>query len=229
MRHIHKISKDKEVILLMDTTYWGRSFGLLVIKDAYRNKVLWYKFVHHETISDYKEGIEYLRDQGFSIYGIVCDGMRGLFKEFRHYPIQMCQFHMIMIVRRYLTETPDLQASKELLALTNQLSKLSKDEFFTALEDWYIRWCDFLKERSVDVSTKRTYYTHKRVRSAFLSLKYYTPYLWTFEKYHSFRIPNTNAGIESLFANLKKLLRIHSGISKERRKKLIQEYIARHF
>ena len=42
MRHVHKIPKDKTVTILMDTTYWGRNFGLMVILDALRNKVLWH-------------------------------------------------------------------------------------------------------------------------------------------------------------------------------------------
>lgn len=31
MRHIHTISKDKEVVIPLDTTYWGRNSGLMVI------------------------------------------------------------------------------------------------------------------------------------------------------------------------------------------------------
>lgn len=36
MRYIHKIAKFKDVAIQMDTTYWGRNFGLMVIKDALR-------------------------------------------------------------------------------------------------------------------------------------------------------------------------------------------------
>ncbi len=43
----------------------------MVIKDTFRNKILWYKFVRNETIADYMEGIAWL-----CIHGIVCDGMR---------------------------------------------------------------------------------------------------------------------------------------------------------
>lgn len=60
MRHIHTISKDKEVIILLDTTYWGRNSGLMVIKDAQRGKILWHKHIRHETVSLYLEGIEWL-------------------------------------------------------------------------------------------------------------------------------------------------------------------------
>ena len=44
-RYVRKIAKDKDVLIQMDTTYWGRNFGLMVIKDAYRNKILWRKYV----------------------------------------------------------------------------------------------------------------------------------------------------------------------------------------
>ena len=41
----------------MDTTYWGRDFGLMVIKNAYRNKILGRKYVRYETIAGFLEGV----------------------------------------------------------------------------------------------------------------------------------------------------------------------------
>ena len=67
MRYKQKISKYKDVIIQMDTTYWGRHFGLMVIKDSLRNKILWRKYVTHETIADYLEGVTWLERQGFHI------------------------------------------------------------------------------------------------------------------------------------------------------------------
>ncbi|WP_423774485.1 IS256 family transposase, variant Zn-binding type, partial [Barnesiella intestinihominis] len=104
MCHVHVISRHKEVVINMDTTYWGRNFGLMVIKDSFRNKILWHKFVRTETITDYLKGVEFLRSHGFIIHGIVCDGLRGLFQSLRQYKVQMCQFHQIMIIRHYLTK-----------------------------------------------------------------------------------------------------------------------------
>ena len=75
MRHVQKISKYKQVTIQMDTTYWGRRFGLMVIRDATRGRVLWRKYVTHETIADYLEGVEWLKSHGFKIYGVVIDGM----------------------------------------------------------------------------------------------------------------------------------------------------------
>lgn len=99
----------------MDTTYWGRNFGLMVIKDAVRGWILWHKYVHHETIAQYVEGVEWLKEKGFRIYGAVIYGMKGLSLALKPIRVQMCQFHQILIVRRYLTQEPDLEASAELL------------------------------------------------------------------------------------------------------------------
>ena len=34
MRYVYKIAKYNDVTIQMDTTYWGRNFGLMVIRDA---------------------------------------------------------------------------------------------------------------------------------------------------------------------------------------------------
>ena len=58
MRYVRKIARHKDVTIQMDTTYWGRNFGLMVIRDALRGKVLWHKYVHHETIAQYVECVD---------------------------------------------------------------------------------------------------------------------------------------------------------------------------
>ena len=229
MRHVRIISKYKDVIVNMDTTYWGRHFGLLVIKDTFRNKILWYKFVRHERITDYLEGLEWLSSRGFRVHGIVCDGMRGLFHELRTYKVQMCQFHQIMIVRRYLISRPDMPASRELLDICHMMTRTDKEGFIGMLERWHGKWKDFLNERSADKNTGRTSYRHKRLGSAYLSLKRNMPWLWTFQDYPLLHMPNTNNALEGVFTDIKTKLRVHSGITKDRRIALIQEYIARHY
>ena len=229
MRHVRVISKYKDVVVNMDTTYWGRHFGLLVIKDTFRNKILWYKFVRHETIADYVEGIEWLESSGFAIHGIICDGMRGLFHALSRYPVQMYQFHQMMTVRRYLTNSPELPASQELLCVARAMSHVDRETFADELELWHGRWEGFMRERTVGKDGKRTTYTHRRLRSAYLSLKRNIPWLWTYQDYPNLHIPNTNNAIEGVFTDIKTKLRVHAGITKDRRIALIQEYIARHY
>lgn len=229
MRHKRVISKYKDVVVLMDATYWGRKFGVVIIKDALRNKVLWYKFISgHEKVGDYTEGTDWLKGHGFRLWGAVCDGLKGLPAALSPCPVQMCQFHMVAIVRRYLTRNPDMEAAKDLLALIKTLTTRGQDEFMRDLEEWHRKWYEVLKERHDDEQGK-SHYVRPRLRAAYASIKRHSPLLWTFERYDDRIIPNTNAGIESLNAKLKTTLRVHSGITADRRKKLIENYIATHY
>jgi hypothetical protein len=231
MRFVHSISKYKDVTVQLDTTYWGRHFGLMVIKDALRNKILWHKYVRNETIAQYIEGISWLKSQGFKIYGAVIDGMRGLAQALYPIPVQMCQFHQILIIRRYLTKEPDLEASVQLLDLVKSITRMDKESFIGAFNEWYEKYKDVLNERVHDKRIKRNTppYMRPRLRSAYLSLRRNMPLLWTFYDHPETGLPNTNNGIEGLFSDLKGKLRVHRGISKDNRKKLLDEYILRHY
>ena len=231
MRFVHSISKYKDVTVQLDTTYWGRHFGLMVIKDALRNKILWHKYVRNETIAQYIEGISWLKSQGFKIYGAVIDGMRGLAQALYPIPVQMCQFHQILIIRRYLTQEPDLEASVQLLDLVKSITRMDKESFIGTFNEWYEKYKDVLNERVHDKRIKRNMppYMRPRLRSAYLSLRRNMPLLWTFYDHPETGLPNTNNGIEGLFSDLKGKLRVHRGISKDNRKKLLDEYILRHY
>ena len=231
MRFVHSISKYKDVTVQLDTTYWGRHFGLMVIKDALRNKILWHKYVRNEIIAQYIEGISWLKSQGFKIYGAVIDGMRGLAQALYPIPVQMCQFHQILITRRYLTQEPDLEASVQLLDLVKSITRMDKESFIGAFNEWYEKYKDVLNERVHDKRIKRNMppYMRPRLRSAYLSLRRNMPLLWTFYDHPETGLPNTNNGIEGLFSDLKGKLRVHRGISKDNRKKLLDEYILRHY
>lgn len=231
MHFVHSISKYKDVTVQLDTTYWGRHFGLMVIKDALRNKILWHKYVRNETIAQYIEGISWLKSQGFKIYGAVIDGMRGLAQALYPIPVQMCQFHQILIIRRYLTQEPDLEASIQLLDLVKSITRMDKESFIGAFNEWYEKYKDVLNERVHDKRIKRNMppYMRPKLRSAYLSLRRNMPLLWTFYDHPETGLPNTNNGIEGLFSDLKGKLRVHRGISKDNRKKLLDEYILRHY
>lgn len=231
VRFVHKIAKCKDVVIQLDTTYWGRNFGLMVIKDALRNKILWHRYVRNETIAQYMEGVYWLQSEGFKIYGAVIDGMRGLAQALYPIPVQMCQFHQILITRRYLTQEPDLEASSELLELVKNITRMDKESFVGAFDGWYEKYKDVLNERVHDKRIKRHTppYMRPRLRSAYLSLKRNMPLLWTFYDHPETGLPNTNNAIEGVFSDIKGKLRVHRGISKENRKKLLDEYIMRHY
>ncbi len=212
------------VVLLMDTTYWGRNWGLLVIMDAHTKALLWKKYVKHERLADYKEGVDYLESLGYCIDGIVCDGLKGMFQLFSAYRIQMCQFHQVAIIRRYITICPKLEAGKELKAITKLLTRTDKESFVEEFDNWIVKWNKFLKERTLNPITGKSKYTHGRLRSAYLSIKRNLPFLFVWFDYPEFGIPNTNNSLEGSFTALKNKLRNHNGLSKENRMRFINEF-----
>ena len=146
------IEKRKEfisnAIVIMDTTYFGRGFGVMVFKNSLDGIVLYKQYIRYETNALYLAGISEIWRRGIDIQAIVCDGRQGLFGLFGDIPVQMCQFHQVQIVLRYLTRKPKTQAAIELKKLSLKLTKQTKSEFVNNLNDWYLRWSNYLNERS---------------------------------------------------------------------------------
>jgi len=88
-----------------------------------------------------------------------------------------------------------------------------------------LRWEDFLKERTYADDGKHFHYTHKKIRSAYHSLKNNLPYLFTFQRYPELHMPNTTNTLDGYFSQMKKLLRVHNGLSEERRNKVVEEIL----
>ncbi len=190
------------VNVLMDTTYFGRSFGVMVFKDSISGRILYKQYVKQETNKLYLLGIEEIVRRGITIQSIICDGRKGLFHLFGGIPMQYCQFHQSKTIRTYLTKNPKMQASKELWELTLILSKTDKESFVGGLNDWHVKWESFLNERKIDEKGKKRY-VHKKLRSAYRSLITNLPWLYTWYDNPNLNIPNTTNAIDGHFANLK--------------------------
>lgn len=208
----------------MDTTYFGRTFGVMLFKDAYTGKNLHKIYVKHETNQLYASGIKHLMQNGFEIKAIVCDGRKGLLNIFSNIPIQMCQFHQGAIVTRYLTRKPKLVAAQELRTIVLMLTNTDKESFTGALDAWHTKWKDFLNERTYDEQKKKTRYTHEKLRSAYRSLRTNLPWLFTWYDHIELEIPNTTNAIDGHFADLKNKLRNHNGLSVTRKKRFIDRF-----
>ena len=208
----------------MDTTYFGREFGVMLFKDAATGGNLYKQYVKYETNRQYANSIANLKEQGYEIKAIVCDGRKGLFRLFDEIPVQMCQFHQTAIITRYLTRNPKTPAAQELRVLTLTLAKSSKEDFVGGLARWFDKWEKFVGERTVNLETGKSFYTHKRLRSAYRSLMTNLPWLFTFSDHPNLKIPNTTNAIDGHFADLKNKLRCHNGLSEIRKKKFIDEF-----
>ncbi len=217
--------EPRQVIVLMDTSYWGRNFGVMLFKDAITKQNLLKYYVKTETNTLYKQGIKELQTKGFTISAIVCDGRRGLIASFDTIPVQMCQFHQVAIVRRYITKNPRMPAAIDLKDIVGLMKQTDKESFEGALNEWYDRWETFLNERTINEETGRSFYTHKRLRSAYRSLRTNLKWLFTWYDNIELNIPNTTNAIDGHFADLKNKLRNHNGLSKKRKMKFIDEFL----
>ena len=209
------------VVIVMDTTYWGRRDGVKLIKDAITGKdLLWY-FVKKETNALYAQGIAELEGMGYEIPAVVFDGRKGLPAMFPDKKIQLCQFHQQKTLRKYLTKHPKTEAAIELKQIAHLLTKTDRESFEGIFAAWCEKWGDFLKERTTDPETGKSHYKHKKLRSAYLSVRRNIPLLFTWYENIEMGTPNTTNLIDGHFSQLKRMLRNHNGLSRDRRNKLV--------
>jgi len=139
----------------------------------------------------------------------------------------MCHYHQKAIINRYLTTRPKLEASIELRKITRFLCQTDKLEFTKKLDTWHQKWSIFLKEKTINPETGKWFYTHKRIRSAYRSLKINLPYLFTYQEYPKLNIPNTTNSLDGYFSHLKELVKIHRGITRQLKLKIIDEILGK--
>ena len=226
-RHLRNVSIEWEQPPLsgggfvhLDATYWGHNWGIMLALDDSTGNVLYLEFIKSETNADYEAAVRSIEERGYEIRGLIIDGKQSLFSIFSGYRIQMCQFHMKQIVRRYLTLNPKLKAARALKELMDTLTTSSQFSFEQMYKAWKEEWHDTLNKRSL-LKSGKTQYTHKRLRSAMHSIDFYLPYLFTCQQIACEGMPNTNNKIEGTFTDLKKNLNNHSGMTEENRKRFI--------
>ena len=98
--------------------------------------------------------------------------------------------------------------------------------FQSALQAWFEQHQGFLNERTVNEESGRSHYTHKQLRSAYLSLKQNLDYLFTFEAHPGLGIHNTTNLLDGRFAGLKRKLGRHHGVRKVNKVRFIKDYFS---
>ena len=218
--------EPQEVVLVLDATFFKRIFGVLVVRAPHLKRNIYWKEITSETISEYLEARIVVEKMGFKIKAVIIDGRPGVRNLFLDVPVQMCHFHQRQIINRYLTLNPKLEASIELKNIASGLCHTEKEKFVHILDLWHERWTDFLKERTISIDNpKRWFYTHKRIRSAYRSLKGNLPYLFIYKDYPDLNIPNTTNSLDGYFSHLKDLVKIHRGLKSTIKHKIINEIL----
>ena len=219
----------RDVIVIADATFFGKridKFGVLVFKDAITSKVLNWRYIQTETISDYVALKQELQDQGFNIKGVVIDGRRGLIQAFEGIPVQLCLFHIQATITRYLTKNPKLVPAKDLKEIAAYIRYIDENLFKEMLEEWFLKHERFFKEKTYHENSNRWSYKHRRVRSAYRSLKTNIPFIFTYQRPKRHQIPTTTNGLDGgVFSPLKNLLNAHKGMNFELRKRLIGDFL----
>lgn len=207
--------------------FWGRGYGVIVFRSFDLKQNLYWTEVISETAGSYREGRQILESLGYRFEAIVLDGRRGIKEVFSDIPVQICQFHQIQAINRYLTTKPKLEAGKELRSIALALAELTESLFNILLTEWHEKWKEFLKEQTYSEDKKHWQYTHRRIRAAYRSLKTNLPYLFTYQYYPNLNIPNTTNSLDGSFSHLKDLIGLHRGLKRQRRWRLIQEALAK--
>jgi len=215
------IAEPEEVFVSMDATFFGHGYGILVCRAKSRN--LYWKEIVTEKIVHYEEALDALLASHHRFSGFVIDGRKGVIAMLRRLfpdlPIQLCQFHQIQTVKQYIPRNAITVAAQEIRFLALRLTKMPSARFIGELQAWHERWGTFLKEKTVTSETGKWQYTHRRLRSAYRSLKTNLPYLFTFESHPG--MPNTTNSCDGSFSHWKRKVQLHRGIAPARRKKMI--------
>jgi hypothetical protein len=219
-----KIHHPRPIHLLVDATHFGKrteknDWCAVVARDMYRKECLVWYFRDQEDTTVYVMIRQELEALGYTILSVTGDGFSGIRAAFKGIPFQMCHVHMERIVTRKITTNPKLEAGKVLLALVKSLHDTNSYIFRTRLNEYILMYRDFLNEKSLNYDTGREEFTHRNLRSAVRSLRSLTPFLFTFE--HDERIHRTTNSLEGFFRHVKRIVRVHCGISRAHLEKVL--------
>ena len=217
------------VVVILDATYFGRSWGVLVALNAHTGAVLYYAWLEHtERTVDYEVAVDTLESLGYTIEAAVIDGRRGVREMLlrKGMAVQHCQFHQLLTRTQCLTRRPKLLPNQELRAIALTLTKTTQEQLETVLATWHETYGQWLKER--DPYTKQ--YLHRRTRQAYFSLRRNLPYLFTYQAKvmaGTSAIPNTTNKLDGRFGAWKTKLKAHRGCSRTLKSKMLVSFFSR--
>lgn len=224
----HKVHIPRTVYIVVDATYFGErtedtSWCVVVVRDHETGEDLVWRFAKTESTSVYVSVREELERLGYTIASVTGDGFSGIRSAFAGIPYQMCHVHMERIVTRGTTKNPQTEAGEVLLALSKILHNTTKKTFTRRLQKYFAMYGTLLDEMTTHPLTGERYRTHKRLRSAAMSLLHFTPLLFTYCA--NTHIAKTTNSLEGRFSHINEVLAIHRGLSKKQKKKVIHSLL----
>ena len=219
---------DKRDVVYVDGIYLARKACVLICCDEY-NVLGWY-VCKYENARAWRNLLNRIAQPEV----VVSDGGQGfkkaLKKTWPNAKHQRCVFHVFFQIKRYTTSNPRTLAGMEMYNLGKDLLKINTKEEAK-------KWTGRFKEWSLkhkELLSQRTYYengssrpTHERLlkaeRSVYRLLKENTLFTYLDEDLtEAFTVPATNNRIEGgINSRLREMLRLHRGLSVERRLKAV--------
>lgn len=220
-----KVHHPRSVVLVIDATYFGREYGVLVARDPNAHENLYVAELRNETKLEYAVLRKELEKIGYRLIAVVLDGRRGIPRVFDGIPVQICQYHQWQIVRRRLTTRPKLDSHKALLGIARLIAKSTEETLRSMLVEFEETYRTELNEKHICSHCGKPVYTHRKLRSAYRSLMTNLPSLYTYQKYPDLRIPNTTNSLDGTWNALKTHVNVHRGLRLDRRFKVIRAYL----
>ena len=221
---LNSLSEEKKqsiTVIAMDTTYFGRVYGVVVITNAHNGDLLYFHEIRgSENNMEYYRAIHALLDAGIHPKACVIDGRKGVAEDLEDEGIlvQMCHFHMWQIVKRYIAGDSSLVPNIELKSIMNWfISKhatTTRHSFTAQILGWKERHWLWLEEKHRNEHGKLEW-SHTDTRRAYNAIISHAKWLFTYEKYSELNIPKTSNILEGKFGNAKDKLRLHHGYSHE--------------
>ena len=219
-----KTHEPRRVNLVVDAFYFGErkeetSWCAVCFRDPKLKENLWWSFGKTETTGIYLQGRAYLENLGYTILSVTGDGFGGLRTAFSDIPFQMCHVHMERLVVKGTTRKPILEAGIALLALIKTLHYSDENTFKNYFKQYVSKYQSFLNEKTINLETGRSEFTHKPLHDAVLSLMRFLPYLFTFKKDKN--IPRTTNTLEGHFSHIRDIVGVHRGLSRSHLEKVL--------
>lgn len=225
-----KIIKREQVNLRVDGTYFAQ-FCLIAYQDNLDGYTQLIRFSDGEHFEEIKEDLSNLIHLGIKLESITSDGAKSILKAIKHTDsnivIQRCLVHIQRMCLLWLTKYPKHIAGQELrkhvLLLLKIETQNDKIWWTRELKLWYERHKDYLNEKTINLETRRYWYTHKLLRRSYFSIKRALPNM--FHYLENPKIPRTTNGIEGYFSHLKNHLDLHRGLTLKNRINFIKWYV----
>lgn len=223
-----KVEEPRDVVFV-DGIYIGRKACILVCCDD-KNVLGWY-LCRYENARAWKTLMSRIAEPRV----VVSDGGTGFAKALKKsWPSakhQRCLFHVFCQVKRYTTNRPKTAAGIELYALAKDLLHLEtnndKEIWVSRFINWMKKYNSFLSQLTYD-EYGNSRYTHERLikaqRSLMRLLKEGTMFTYLDKELIAEldKIPRTNNQIEGgINSRLREMLRLHRGLSVEKRIKAV--------